>query len=183
MIPATDPDMLDRKVRALIKLQNLQGFLLSGGSNRRNEIKYQRFYPVIEKLKRDFPYLKIAIHPALTNTDGARTMADAGMKLIPKTTVTPQLWSNPRWLPVMLRRKNGATGNCWVVTAGPIECNWALAVSGCPTTLWHCMGLCCGRSSSLAEVIVLLASRSGYWQAVTLGGITSKAMPCLQYLV
>ena len=52
MIPATTPEMLDRKVRDLVLLQDLQGFLLSGGSNRRNEIKYERFYPVIEKLKR-----------------------------------------------------------------------------------------------------------------------------------
>ena len=79
MIPATKPDMLDRKVRALIRLQNLQGFLLSGGSNRRNEIRYERFYPVIEGLKRDFPHLKIAIHTALTDEKGARRMEAAGV--------------------------------------------------------------------------------------------------------
>jgi hypothetical protein len=71
--------MLDRKVRALIQLQNLQGFLLSGGSNRRNEIRYERFYPVIEGLKRDFPYLKIAIHTALTDEAGAKRMEAAGV--------------------------------------------------------------------------------------------------------
>src|SRR6266487_1499391 len=38
MIPATSPDMLERKVRELIAAQDLQGFLLSGGSTRRNEI-------------------------------------------------------------------------------------------------------------------------------------------------
>lgn len=79
MIPATDPETLDRKVRDLVALQNLQGFLLSGGSNRRNEIRYERFYPVVERLKRDHPYLKIAIHTALTDDDGARRMADAGV--------------------------------------------------------------------------------------------------------
>lgn len=79
MIPATDPDMLDSKVRKLIAQQNLQGFLLSGGSNRRNEIRYQRFYPVIEKLKRDHPHLKIAIHTALTDTAGAQAMESAGV--------------------------------------------------------------------------------------------------------
>jgi len=57
MIPATNPEMLEAKVRDLILLQDLQGFLLSGGSNRRNEIKYERYYPVIERLKRDFPHL------------------------------------------------------------------------------------------------------------------------------
>ena len=79
MIPATDPEMLDRKVRDLVLLQNLQGFLLSGGSNRRNEIKYERYYPIIEKLKRDFPHLKIAIHSALIDEPRARLMESAGV--------------------------------------------------------------------------------------------------------
>lgn len=79
MIPATNPEMLDTKVRQLIKLQNLQGFLLSGGSNRRNEIRYQRYYPVIERLKHDFPHLRIAIHTAITDTAGAQSMESAGV--------------------------------------------------------------------------------------------------------
>ncbi|MEX3007557.1 radical SAM protein [Hoeflea sp. TYP-13] len=79
MIPATKPEVLDRKVRDLILLQDLQGFLLSGGSNRRNEIRYERFYPVIEDLKRDFPNLKIAVHTALTDEGGARRMEAAGI--------------------------------------------------------------------------------------------------------
>ena len=79
MIPATKPEMLDQKVRDLILLQDLQGFLLSGGSNARNEIRYERFYPVIEKLKRDFPHLKIAIHTALTDEAGAKRMEAAGV--------------------------------------------------------------------------------------------------------
>lgn len=79
MIPATSPGMLEEKVRKLIASQGLQGFLLSGGSNRHNEIRYRRFYPVIETLKRDFPFLKIAIHTALTDEAGARSMASAGV--------------------------------------------------------------------------------------------------------
>lgn len=79
MIPATNPEMLNQKVRDLVRLQGLQGFLLSGGSNRRNEIRYERFYPVIEGLKRDFPGLKIAIHTALTDEAGARRMEAAGV--------------------------------------------------------------------------------------------------------
>ncbi len=79
MIPATSPEMLDRKVRDLILLQDLQGFLLSGGSNRRNEIGYERFYPVVEGLKRDFPHLRIAIHSALLDEDRARRMEAAGV--------------------------------------------------------------------------------------------------------
>lgn len=79
MIPALHAEDLDRKVRDLIRTQGLQGFLLSGGSNRRNEIRYDRFYPVIEGLKRDFPDLKIAIHTALTDEPGARRMESAGV--------------------------------------------------------------------------------------------------------
>jgi uncharacterized radical SAM superfamily protein len=71
--------MLDRKVRELIDSENLQGFLLSGGSNKRNEIRYSRFYPVIEKLKRDFPHLRVAIHTALTDEAGAKEMEAAGV--------------------------------------------------------------------------------------------------------
>ncbi len=79
MIPATNPGMLDAKVRDMVALRDLQGFLLSGGSNRRNEIAYERFYPAIEGLKRDFPHLKIAIHTALTAESRAKSMESAGV--------------------------------------------------------------------------------------------------------
>src|SRR5512140_202001 len=35
MIPATNPEMLEHKVRDLVAREELRGFLLSGGSNRR----------------------------------------------------------------------------------------------------------------------------------------------------
>ncbi|MFP6712223.1 MAG: hypothetical protein VB913_11070 [Rhodospirillales bacterium] len=79
MIPATNPEMLDRKVHDLILMENLQGFLLSSGSNRRNEINYEPYYPVIENLKSKFPHLKIAIHTALTDQAAARRMESAGV--------------------------------------------------------------------------------------------------------
>ena len=79
MIPAVTPEVLDRKVRELIEQQGLQGFLLSGGSNRRNEIRYERYYPIVETLKRDFPHLKIAIHSALLDEQRARSMEAAGV--------------------------------------------------------------------------------------------------------
>ncbi len=79
MIPATKPEMLDRKVRDLILLQGLQGFLLSGGSNKQNVINYDRYLPVVEGLKRDFPHLKIAIHTALTDEAAAKRMESAGV--------------------------------------------------------------------------------------------------------
>jgi len=79
MIPAIKPEMLDTKVRDMILMQDLQGFLLSGGSNKDNEINYERYYPVVEKLKRDFPHLKVAIHTALTTEEQARSMESAGV--------------------------------------------------------------------------------------------------------
>ena len=79
MIPVTSPEVLDQKVRDLVMLQNLQGFLLSSGSNRKNEIPYERFYPVVEKLKRDYPFLKVAIHTALLDEQRAKLMESAGV--------------------------------------------------------------------------------------------------------
>jgi uncharacterized radical SAM superfamily protein len=79
MIPATSPAELDRKVRDLVLLKDLRGFLLSGGSNRRNEVPYDRYSPVLEKLKRDFPHLRIAVHSALLDERRARLMQDSGV--------------------------------------------------------------------------------------------------------
>lgn len=82
MIPATNPDMLDRRVRELIDSEGLTGFLLSGGSSRRNEIRYERYWPVVEKLKSDFPDLKIAVHSALLDEPRARNMESAGVDTV-----------------------------------------------------------------------------------------------------
>ena len=79
MIPATTPESLDRQVRELVASQDLQGFLLSGGSTRRNEIRYERYYSVIDRLKRDFPQLKVAIHSALLDGPRAKAMEAAGV--------------------------------------------------------------------------------------------------------
>ena len=66
-------------MRDLVLMQDLQGFLLSGGSNRRNEIKYERYLPVLERLKRDFPHLRIAVHSALLDERRAKLMESAGV--------------------------------------------------------------------------------------------------------
>jgi lipoyl synthase len=79
MIPAVSPGALDRQVREMIARENCQGFLLSGGSNRRNEIRYERYYPVVEQLKHDFPHLRIAIHSALLDETRAKRMEAAGV--------------------------------------------------------------------------------------------------------
>ena len=82
MIPATNPSMLDEKVRHLIETQGLSGFLLSGGSNKRNEISYGRYLPVVEQLKRDHPDLKVAIHSALLDEKRAKDMESAGVDTV-----------------------------------------------------------------------------------------------------
>lgn len=82
MIPATSPDILDRTVRHLIETQQLNGFLLSGGSNKRNEIPYGRYMPVIEQLKHDHPALRIAVHSALLDERRAQDMASAGVDTV-----------------------------------------------------------------------------------------------------
>jgi uncharacterized radical SAM superfamily protein len=82
MIPATNPAMLDEKVRHLIDTEDMHGFLLSGGSNKRNEIPYSRYMPVVEQLKKDFPELKIAVHSALLDEARAREMESAGVDTV-----------------------------------------------------------------------------------------------------
>src|SRR5271167_1371014 len=79
MIAATSPAELERKVRDLVMLKDLRGFLLSGGSNRRNEVPYERYYPTIEKLKRELPNLRIAAHSALLDERRAKRMEAAGI--------------------------------------------------------------------------------------------------------
>lgn len=79
MIAATTPEALDRQVRALMATRPLGGFLLSGGSNRRNEINYARFLPVVARLKRDFPALEICAHTGLVDAAAAAALADAGI--------------------------------------------------------------------------------------------------------
>ncbi len=82
MIPATRPEILDQKVRRLIETEGLNGFLLSGGSNKRNEINYGRYLPVVEKLKQDYPQLKVAIHSALLDEKRAKAMEAAGVDTV-----------------------------------------------------------------------------------------------------
>ena len=82
MIPATRPEVLDTAVRRMIEAEQLQGFLLSGGSNRKNEIGYGRYLPVVEGLKRDFPELRVAIHSALLDEARAKDMESAGVDTV-----------------------------------------------------------------------------------------------------
>lgn len=56
-----------------------QGMLITGGSNYRNEVEYDAFYPTIRKIKDTFPEFRIAMHTALVDMDIARRMEDSGI--------------------------------------------------------------------------------------------------------
>jgi len=78
MIPARTPDELWRVVNEQIA-NGAQGMLLTGGSNRRNEVEYDAFYPAIRRIKNAFPSFRIAMHTALVDMDIARRMEDSGI--------------------------------------------------------------------------------------------------------
>lgn len=79
MIPATSPADLDRLARQGIERDGMAGFLLSGGSNKRNEVPFERWLPVVKALKRDHPHLEIAVHTGLADARRAGLLADAGV--------------------------------------------------------------------------------------------------------
>jgi lipoyl synthase len=81
MIAATRPEVLEREVRARAAAGDLAGFLLSGGSNRRNEVPFERFLPTIARLKADLPDLRIAAHTGLVNRSRAERLAAAGVEV------------------------------------------------------------------------------------------------------
>lgn len=78
MLPATTPGMLWQTVNEQVA-KGAEGMLLTGGSNHRNEVEYDPFYPVIRRIKDVFPAFRIAVHTALVSGDVARCMADAGI--------------------------------------------------------------------------------------------------------
>jgi len=59
--------------------QGAQGMLLTGGSNHRNEVEYDAYYPVVRRIKDAFPAFKIAMHTALVDMDIAQRMEAAGI--------------------------------------------------------------------------------------------------------
>jgi uncharacterized radical SAM superfamily protein len=81
MIPATRPEVLEREVRTRAAAGGLAGFLLSGGSNRRNEVQFERFLPTIARLKADLPHLRIAAHTGLVDHRRAEGLAAAGVEV------------------------------------------------------------------------------------------------------
>lgn len=78
MIPARTPEALWRAVNKAIDKGAL-GMLLTGGSNLRNEVEYDPYYPVLRRIKDTWPAFNIALHTALVNRATAQRMEDAGI--------------------------------------------------------------------------------------------------------
>jgi uncharacterized radical SAM superfamily protein len=78
MIPARTPQALWRVVNEQVE-RGARGMLLSGGSNHRNEVEYDPFYPVLRRIKNSFPEFRLALHTALVDAEIARRMEAAGV--------------------------------------------------------------------------------------------------------
>jgi len=78
MIPARTPEALWRVVNGVIE-EGAQGMLITGGSNHRNEVEYDEYYPVIRRIKDEFPEFKIAMHTALVDANIALSMEQSGI--------------------------------------------------------------------------------------------------------
>ncbi len=78
MIPARTPEQLWSVVNEQIA-GGAQGMLITGGSNYRNEVEYDAYYPTIRRIKDTFPEFRIAMHTALVDMDIARRMEDCGI--------------------------------------------------------------------------------------------------------
>ncbi|MFN7086415.1 MAG: radical SAM protein [Burkholderiales bacterium] len=78
MIAARTPAALWRVVNEQIAA-GAQGMLLTGGSNHRNEVEYDDFYPTLRRIKDAFPSFRIALHTALVDRDIAQRMEASGI--------------------------------------------------------------------------------------------------------
>jgi len=78
MIAARSPEALWRTVNDIVA-KGAGGMLLTGGSNHKNEVEYDLYYPTIRRIKDEFPHFRIAMHTALVDDAIASRMSDAGI--------------------------------------------------------------------------------------------------------
>jgi lipoyl synthase len=78
MIPARTPEILWRTVQNLVAA-GARGLLLTGGSNRRNEVDYDVFGAVIRRIKDTWPQFKVTVHTGLVDAAAARRLEAAGV--------------------------------------------------------------------------------------------------------
>jgi len=78
MCAARTPQALWRTAERLIA-QGGRGMLLTGGSNRRNTVKYDAYYSTIQRIKAAYPAFEIAVHTALVDESSANSLAQCGV--------------------------------------------------------------------------------------------------------
>ncbi|MCA0405194.1 MAG: radical SAM protein [Proteobacteria bacterium] len=79
MLPTGDPAAFEALVTTMIERQGLRGFLLSGGSNLRNEVPFDRYLPVIRRLKDAHAELEVLAHTGLVDAGRAKALKEAGV--------------------------------------------------------------------------------------------------------
>ncbi len=79
MRPAGEPAAFEATVHRLVQQQGMRGLLLSGGSNRRNEVPFDRYLPVIRRLKQAHPRLEVLVHTGLVDARRAEALQQAGI--------------------------------------------------------------------------------------------------------
>lgn len=80
MLDVSTPDGLRAEVEQQLML-GAKGMLLSGGSNHRNELEFDAFYPVIKRVKQDYPYFQIAVHTGLATKQQADELYECGVDI------------------------------------------------------------------------------------------------------
>ena len=79
MRAVTRPEALEAALEGLVARGTLRGFLLSGGSDRRNEVRFEAFLPVVARFKRAHPEMEVAVHTGLVDARRAGALAEAGV--------------------------------------------------------------------------------------------------------
>ncbi len=81
MMAVQHPQQLLQLVEGLVE-RGGEGLLLTGGSNRRNEIHYEPYFSVLEQIKHRFPEFTIAVHTGLATRQQAQAFASAGIDVV-----------------------------------------------------------------------------------------------------
>ena len=81
MQAATDPDSLWR-IASSAALTGARGMLISGGSNRRNELPLAQVLPVLARIKSRFPDFLISCHTGFVDKRIARGLREAGVDCV-----------------------------------------------------------------------------------------------------
>lgn len=80
MRPAATPEALWQTANRLAE-RGAGGMLLTGGSDRRNEVGYGPFLDTLRRIKDRFPHFRIAAHTGLMDRGGAQGLAQSGVDI------------------------------------------------------------------------------------------------------